>query len=72
MKWKEKIRSMNDDELAEFMVSSSAYEGFQDEACRLCIYRRSDGECSSEFLTRDCKAAVKKLLESEVPDDEAK
>lgn len=69
MKWKDKIRRMNDDELAEFIVECSEYDGFGDEACRRCQHHEDCGECTSEFLHRDCRAAVKNLLESEVEEN---
>ncbi|MBE6707951.1 MAG: hypothetical protein E7578_01750 [Ruminococcaceae bacterium] len=72
MKWKEKIRSMNDDELAEFILDSADIDGFVDKACIQCPHHQSDGVCTAHPRDQECTAAVKKLLESEVPDDEAK
>jgi hypothetical protein len=66
MKWKDKIRSMSDDELAEFILDSADINGFVDKACIQCPYHQSDGVCSANARDRECTAAVKKLLESEV------
>lgn len=64
MKWKEKIRSMNDDELAEFIVNCDALDGFMGVACSRCPHLRNEWECDAN--AGECTAAVKNLLESEV------
>lgn len=71
MKWKEKIRSMNDDELAEFIASCDEHDGFMGKACNGCKHLKNEWECGldSDPRKKGCTAAVKKLLESEVEDE---
>lgn len=66
MKWKEKIRQMNDDELAEFIATCNELDGFMGKACNKCEHLKNEWECTSACMSRDCKAAVKNLLEREV------
>lgn len=69
MKWKDKIRRMNDDELAEFIAECDSDKGFMGKACNRCKHLKNEWECDSDNLIRDCKAAVKNLLESEVEEN---
>ena len=69
MKWKDKIRRMNDDELAEFIAECDSDKGFMSKACNRCKHLKNELECDSDNMSRDCKAAVKNLLESEVEEN---
>lgn len=62
----EKIKAMDVDELAEFIVSASEYGGLYDKVCQKCPYDSFDGRCLSKNKNQDCKDAVKFLLEQEV------
>ena len=48
MKWKEKIRQMNDDELAEFIVNCDALDGFMGIACLRCPHLKNEWECECD------------------------
>lgn len=72
MLWKEKIRQMNDDELADFIVGVGCYGGFMDQACKVCPYHVATYECGSKDYATDCRISVKSLLDKEVGDAEVK
>lgn len=69
MTYLEKIRSMSVDELAEFIDTCDEYDGFMGKACNRCKHRKNEWECDSDNISRDCKAAVKALLNTEVKED---
>ena len=63
MKWKEKIRQMNDDELAEFLTDFDSDKGFMNAACLSCPYHKNEYECDANGS--ECKTAVIQMLERE-------
>ena len=66
MLWKEKIRQMNDDELAEFIEKIDELNGFKDMACRNCQYFCEDGTCKSTSMKADCLKSISDMLNKEV------
>ena len=67
MKNIDKIKGMNIEEMAEFIVKSHDYMGIMDQACRYCPHFVSeDCTCRSDNLASDCTKAMMILLEQEV------
>ncbi len=69
MKWIEKIKAMDADEMAEFIYGDGC-ERLRDKICEHCsCYREKDDSiCTSNGDEKDCIAAMKKTLESEIDD----
>ena len=66
----EKIKAMNIDDMASFIVKTHDFAGIMDQACRHCPHFVSeDFTCRSDDLEGDCTHAMRILLEQEVKDD---
>ena len=77
MTWFEKIKGMDESELAEFITGCGEYNGFDDMACRACPFRspRPDtdeiADCKAEDLHNGCRGAIFAQLMREVDGGES-
>ena len=65
----EKIKAMNIDDMASFIVKTHDYAGIMDQACNHCPHKVAEEfTCNSDNLECDCTKAIRILLEQEVSD----
>lgn len=69
MTYLEKIKAMDIDEMARFIVRTHDYQSIMDKACDHCPHKvNGEFTCTSCDLENDCTKAMRILLEKEAHD----
>ena len=67
MTYLEKIKAMDIDDMARFIIDLDSHGGFRGKVCNSCPLNSGAYECRSADLDSDCRIAVKALLRTEAP-----